>query len=128
MVAVGQPAGILVDGEVAGTVTVSAPRYRPRTGGERAPAGSRFALVEIRYAATAPLSYSASRWLVVDAAGGRHPAGAVQPNDGLGEGDLAAGAAADGRVAFQLPADVDIRAIVLRPEGGGRDLLAFRVP
>ncbi len=123
-----EPADVLVDGEVAGTVTASAPRYRPRTGGEGAPEGSRFALVKIRYDATTPLSYRAADWLVVDADGGRHPAAAAQPNEALGEGDLEAGAAAEASLAFEVPADVNVSAIVLRAPGGGRDLLAFRVP
>lgn len=111
-----------------GTVTAAAPIYRPRLSGEAAPAGSRFAVVEIRYEATAPLSYSATEWLVVDVNGGRHEPAAVQPSSALTEGDLAAGASVSGPVAFQVPAGADVRAIVLRPAAGGRDLHAFRVP
>ena len=109
-------------------MTAAAPTYRPRLAGEAAPAGSRFAVVEIRYDATAPLSYRSADWLVVDVNGGRHEPAAVQPGNALTQGDLAAGADVSGPVAFQVPAGADVRAIVLRPAAGGRDLHAFRVP
>jgi len=126
--AVGSPADVLIDGQVRGTVTASAPSYRSRLAGEAAPAGSRFAVVEVRYDATAPLSYRAVDWLVVDVNGGRHEIAATQPSRALGQGDLAAGANVSGRIAFQVPAGANVQDIVLRPEGGGRDLVAFRVP
>ncbi len=126
--AAGTPADILMEGEVVGTVTATAPRYRPRLAGEQAPEGSRFAVVQIAYEATAPLTYRPADWLVVDVDGGRHPVAAVQPKQPLGEGSLEAGAAASGPVAFEVPANVNVRAIVLRPQDAGRDLLAFRVP
>jgi len=126
--AAGTPADLLVDGQPAGTVTASVPKYRPRLAGQGAPEGRRFAVVQIAYAATAPLTYRPADWLVVDADGGRHPVAAVQPKQPLGEGSLEAGAAASGPVAFAVPANVDVRAIVLRPQDAGRDLLAFRVP
>ncbi len=119
---------VLVDGAVVGTVTASAPTYRPRLAGEAAPAGSRFAVVEIRYDATAPLSYRAADWLVVTVDGGRHGPAAVQLEEALAQGELGAGANVSGPVAFQVPADANVRAIVLRPPNGGRDLHAFRVP
>ena len=128
MSAVGAPADVLVDGRVVGTVTASAPTYRTRLAGEAAPAGSRFAVVEIRYDATGTLSYRAVDWLVVDVNGGRHEIAATQPSRALGQGDLAAGANVSGRIAFQVPAGANVQDIVLRPEGGGRDLVAFRVP
>lgn len=118
----------MVDGVVAGTVTAAAPNYRPRMAGEPAPDGRRFAVVRVSYDATAPLSYRAADWLVVDVDGGRHEIAQTQPGRALGQGDLAAGETVSGAVAFQVPAGVNVRTIVLRPEGGGRDLLAFRVP
>lgn len=126
-VAAGTQTDLMLGGEVVGTVSASAPSYRARVRRQRASDGDRFAVVEIRYSATAALSYRAADWLVVDVEGGRHPAASVQPNEALGEGDLEAGGAANGPVAFEVPADANVRAIVLRPEGG-RDLLAFRVP
>lgn len=128
MSAVDTPADVVLDGQVMGNVTASAPRYRPRLSGQRAPEGTRFAVVQIRYMATAPLSYRAADWLVVDVGGGRHPVAAVQASEALAAGDLEAGATAEGPIAFQVPADTNVAAIVFRPEAAGRDLLAFRVP
>jgi hypothetical protein len=126
--AVGTPAELLVEGDVVGTVTASAPRYRGRLAGQRAPEGSRFAIVQIDYEATAALSFRTADWLLVDTDGVRHSPAEVQAAGPLGEGDLEAGATASGSIAFQVRSDSDVAAIVLRPEGAASDALAFQVP
>ena len=122
------PAELLVEGDAVGTVTATAPRYRGRAEGQRAPEGSRFAVVQISYEATAPLSYRTADWIVVDTDGSRHSPAEVQAEGPLGDGDLEASETATGTITFQVPSDADVAAIVLRLEGAASDLLAFQVP
>ena len=124
---IGTPAQLVFGGQPVGNVTVGPPDYKRRLNGARAPAGQRWAIVPVTYTAFAPFDFRAADWQVVDAAGARHGWALTDPQPPLGAGTLERGASITGNVTFQVPAGVNVAAIVLRTEAGA-DLIVFRAP
>jgi hypothetical protein len=86
----------------------------------------RWAIVEVTYAAIAPLDYDAAGWRLQDADGTLHAPAGDPPDPALGAGSLEAGGEATGNITFPTPRGTAIARVILTLEGGGR--LVWRVP
>ncbi len=115
----GRAAPVTEGDSVLGDVTVGSARYQVRSAGTKAPAGSRWLVVSMTYQATDRMRYDGRRWRTVDADGEPHPwTSAPAPRPELGKGTLDAGESRTGYLAFEVPADIDIRHLVLTDKAG----------
>ena len=124
---VGTPADLVVDDETVGTVTVDGIGFQRRVGSDRAPNGMRFAVVAVTYTASASLEVDPAAWQVETGGGERVDSSDAQPTGALEAGTLDADEEASGGIAFLVPQQGQLQAVVLRSEDGS-DAIVFEVP
>jgi hypothetical protein len=89
---------------VLGTITViTSKRYTSLDEFQVAGKGKLWVGVELRYAATAPMSYSPFSWAAHDAAGSQYEYVARDVDPSLDSGDLGAGRNRTGWISFEVP-------------------------
>jgi hypothetical protein len=126
-VALGTPANVIVDGQVAGQATVLSAKYSRSLQGKTPPAGMRYLLVSVKLTATGTMAYDENSWSAIDTAGKSYGWRGSDPSPSLGNGSLAPGATRIGNVTFQVPNKPGIASLALGA-GDGSQLVVVNLP
>ncbi len=126
-VAVGTPANIIIEGQVAGQATVLSAKYNRALQGKNAPSGMRWLLISVKLTATSTMAYDENFWSAVDTAGKSYGWRGSDPPPSLGNGSLDAGQTRTGNVTFQVPNKPAIASVALGA-GDGSQLVVVKLP
>jgi hypothetical protein len=126
-VALGTPANLIVDGQVAGQATVLSAKFSRSLQGKAAPTGMRYLLISVKLAATGSMAYDENFWTAIDTAGKSYGWRGSDPSPSLGNGSLAPGATLTGNVTFQVPNKPGIASVALEA-GDGSQLVVVTLP
>ena len=127
LAAVGDSAPITEAGEPMGTVSLVSAAYRSRIQGDDPPSGSRWLRLYVTFQATAKMTVDPTRWSAVDSRDRRYEwVGAAAPDPPLEGIALDSGESRAGYLVIAVPANADIRYVVLQ-DAPGRDIVAFTI-